>query len=136
MKRERERRHGNQVWILMILTGWYVVERLHLRGYKTTKQRRLLWGLMFNHQYYRFAKWKRRLQELGITTLLISRYVDDSRAILQPIIPGWRWMDDDLRYAKRWEQEDKDIPGEIRTRNILVKTMTGLESYLAFPAET
>ena len=121
---------------------------------------------MFNHHYYRFggktfhqvqggpiglrgtcavarivmqlfdAKWKRRLQELGITTWLISRYVDDSRAILQPIRPGWRWVDNDLRYTKKWEQEDKDIPGEIRTRDILVETMTGIESYLAFTAET
>ena len=67
------------------------------------------------------AKWKRRLQELGITTWLISRYVDDSRAILQPIRPGWRWMDNDLRYSKQemgaggqrysWRDKDERHPG-------------------------
>ena len=82
------------------------------------------------------AKWKRRLEDLGIKTWLLARYVDDSRAVLPPIKPGWRWMEDSLKYTERWEQEDKDIPGETRTRDILVKTMTGIESYLEFTAET
>ena len=82
------------------------------------------------------AKWKRRLHDLGLSTWLIARYVDDSRAILQPIRPGWRWVEDDLKYTMRWEEEDRAIPGDVRTRDILVKTMTGIESYLEFTAET
>ena len=34
------------------------------------------------------SKWRSRLCELGIRTWLIARYVDDSRAFLQPIKAG------------------------------------------------
>ena len=42
------------------------------------------------------VKWGKVLQRLGITTWLNFRYVDDSRSLLPPIKPGWRWTDGGL----------------------------------------
>ena len=73
------------------------------------------------------AKWGRRLEQLGIVTWLNFRYVDDSRSLLPPIKAGWRWEDGELKYCQRWEQEDKHVSGEARTKNILRETMGGIE---------
>ena len=64
------------------------------------------------------------------------RYVDDSRAILQPIKPGWRWLEGSLKYSKRWELEDAGITGEQRTKCVVKESMTGIEGYLEFTAES
>ena len=34
--------------------------------------------------------WKTRLRDAGIITWLLARYMDDARAFLPPIRPGWR----------------------------------------------
>ena len=82
------------------------------------------------------AKWMKRLEEHRIITWLVMRYVDDCRALLPPIRSGWRWMDGGLKYTRRWEEEDKDMPGEERTKEIIAKSMTGIEEYLQFTAES
>ena len=81
-------------------------------------------------------KWGRRLENLGIRAWLRIRYVDDTRAILQPIKAGWRWVDGSLKYSKRWESEDMDIPGVKRTMDVILGTMSGIEQYLEFTGET
>ena len=83
------------------------------------------------------SKWKKRLENLGIRTWLIMRYVDDSRAALPPLKPGWRWQEEtkNIMYTKEWAQED-DLTAEGRTRDILGKTMEGIEDYLSFTVES
>ena len=81
-------------------------------------------------------KWKDRLREIKIITWLIMRYVDDSRAILPPIKAGWRWVENSLKYSKRWEREDSEKSGEARTKEIIAETMAGIEDYLQFTAES
>ena len=82
------------------------------------------------------SKWKRVLSENGIRTWEIMRYVDDARAILPPVKPGWRWSQGRLRFCKRWRMEDMEIPGERRTKEILGQSMQGVESYLKFTMES
>ena len=81
------------------------------------------------------TKWK-VLGDANIRTWMILRYVDDCRAMLQPIRSGWRWQGGSLLYTKRWEFEDQDISGEVRTREIVLKSMTGIEEYLEFTVES
>ena len=43
---------------------------------------------------------------------MILRYVDDSRALFQPIIKaGWRMVEGRLKFRKSLEEEDNDILG-------------------------
>ena len=81
-------------------------------------------------------KWKHRLAGLGITTWQVMRYVDDSRAILPPIRAGWRMNNGKLQFCKEWEQIDKEVSGEVRTKEILKETMGGIEDYLEFTVES
>ena len=37
------------------------------------------------------VKWEDRLELLRIKTWLIARYMDDGRALMPPLKPGWRW---------------------------------------------
>ena len=67
---------------------------------------------------------------------MIARYVDDSRAFLEPIKAGWRMVDGRLRFRKSWGEEDSDKSGEERTKKIMVASMTGIEEYLEFTAES
>ena len=47
-------------------------------------------------------KWKKRLNDLKIELMLNCRYMDDGRAFLYPLRPGWRMEDGKLCYTKRW----------------------------------
>ena len=81
-------------------------------------------------------KWGSRLENLGLTTWLNFRYVDDSRTLLPPIKPGWRWEDGELLFCLRWELEDKLVSGESRTKEIIRNSMMGVEDYLNFTVES
>ena len=41
-------------------------------------------------------KWKEQLEEVNLKTEEDGRYVDDARAFMYPIRPGWRWMRNSL----------------------------------------
>ena len=71
----------------------------------------------------------------GDQDLIMMRYVDDSRVALPPVLPGWRWEEQRLKYSQAWEQEDR-MTGEQRTRELLGKTMSGIEEYLEFTVES
>ena len=81
-------------------------------------------------------KWGNILKDLGIVTWLNFRYVDDSRSLLPPIKPGWRWVGGQLVYTKRWEMEDSHVSGELRTKEILRATLMGVVDYLKFTVES
>ena len=44
--------------------------------------------------------WKTRLENEGVVTWLLARYMDDARAFLPPFRPGWRWGEDGLRFCQ------------------------------------
>ena len=73
---------------------------------------------------------------LGIRTWMRMRYVDDGRVALPAIKAGWRWSDGGLKFTKRWEQEDRSITGEQRTKEIIKNTLMGVEQYLEFTVES
>ena len=82
------------------------------------------------------TKWLNRMASLCITLELAMRYMDDGRAFLFAIQAGWRWSEGDLRFCKRWMEEDKNLtPTEI-TRRVLHATMMDLEDFLNFTMET
>ena len=81
-------------------------------------------------------KWKKSLEDEGITTWLLARYMDDARAFLPPFKHGWRWGEDGLRFCQLWAQEDIMLtPTEI-TKRILAGSMKGVENFLDFTFET
>jgi len=82
------------------------------------------------------GKWETNLVNLGLKIWLMMRYVDDMRVALPPVKPGWRWYQGGLRYTKRWELEDSQVTPEKRTKDLLAKTMQGVEDYLAFTMES
>ena len=62
--------------------------------------------------------------------------MDDMRVALPPIRPGWRWVEGELKYCKRWEVEDEVTTPERRTRELLAKSMEGVETYLKSTMES
>ena len=81
------------------------------------------------------GKWESVLLKAGINILLNCRYMDDGRTFLQPIKPGWRWDGGKLQYCKRWEREDYTKSPEERTKNVLLRQLNEIESYLKFTGE-
>ena len=81
-------------------------------------------------------KWLSRLAKVKIVIALAMRYMDDGRAFLAPIKAGWRWVEGDLVFCRRWEKEDQDMSPTERTKKILHATMSNLEDFLNFTMET
>ena len=81
-------------------------------------------------------KWGELLSDLRVRVWENVRYMDDARTLLPPFKAGWRWVDGEIKYCKRWEREDKDIPGLERTKMILASSMGVVEPYLEFTTET
>ena len=81
-------------------------------------------------------KWLDRLARLKVVIWLAMRYMDDGRTFLAPFRPGWRWVDGDLLYCIRWEQEDGKLSPTERTKRILHATMQYLDDFLNFTMET
>ena len=82
------------------------------------------------------AKWKDKLKINNIDLECDARYVDDGRAVLFSLRPGWRWLKGGLWFRKDWESEDKELTGLERTKKALHGSMQGLTSCLAFTVET
>ena len=82
------------------------------------------------------AKWKDKLKINNIELESDARYVDDGRAVLFSLRPGWRWLKGGLWFRKDWESEDKELTGLERTKKALHGSMQGLTSCLAFTVET
>ena len=81
-------------------------------------------------------KWKARLEDAGVTTWLMARYMDDARTCLPPFRPGWRWGDAGLQFSQKWVMEDNRLTPTELTRNVLAGSMRGIESFLEFTFET
>ena len=61
--------------------------------------------------------------------------MDDGRALLYPLRPGWRWTNGKLEFRKRWELEDWHKPGLEITREALGTSMQEVLPSLRFTTE-
>ena len=77
-----------------------------------------------------------RLAKLRVVIALAMRYMDDGRVFMAPFRAGWRWVEGDIKWCKRWEIEDYHISPVERTSKILHQTMNDLEKFLNFTIET
>ena len=62
--------------------------------------------------------------------------MDDARAYMYPIRPGWRWEEGSLWYRKEWEREDELLSPTERTKRVVQESMIGVTKCLRFTAET
>ena len=81
-------------------------------------------------------KWKDRIKSSNIELEEDGRYVDDARAYLYPIRPGWRWEDGSLWYRREWETEDELLSPVERTKRVIHGSMVGVTKCLKFTTET
>ena len=81
-------------------------------------------------------KWKTVLESWGIATWLISRYMDDVRAMLQAIKRGWRATPNGLMYSIGWEKEDQCKSLTEITSEILRSSLNSIKDFLKFTIET
>ena len=81
-------------------------------------------------------KWKEQLTEVNIQTEDDERYVDDARAFMYPIRPGWRWMRGSLWWRADWEREDLMLSDVEITKRAVFGSMQGLTDCLSFTVET
>ena len=81
-------------------------------------------------------KWRKRLEEEGVVTWLLARYMDDARAFLPPFRPGWRWGEEGLKFCQLWVKEDRDLTPTELTKRVLAGSMVGVERFLEFTFET
>ena len=81
--------------------------------------------------------WTTRLRELNLKIELYTRYMDDGRALLHPVRPGWRMTEDGrLRYCKRWMELDKGLTATEGTKRVLGMSMKGIKRGLEMTMET
>ena len=79
--------------------------------------------------------WKKMMSQNRIELERYMRYMDDGRAFLAPIRPGWRWEGGELRYTKRWMQEDELLEKVEITRRVLHNSMQEVLPSLSFTTE-
>ena len=82
------------------------------------------------------AAWMESMDNEGVQIDLYVRYVDDSRNMLRPLAPGWRW-NDGFDYKQEWAEEDKanGMNPQVRTTTELTKAMNGLVWFLRLTGE-
>ena len=81
-------------------------------------------------------KWKARIQSSKLELEEDGRYVDDARAFMYPVRPGWRWDNGELWYSREWEAEDAFLSPVERTKRVVEKSMEGVVACLKFTTET
>ena len=80
--------------------------------------------------------WTRRMMELNLRKEVYTRYMDDGRALIHPIRPGWRFKDGQVLFCKAWEAEDQQLTTTCRTMRVLEGTMKDLLPGLEMTMET
>ena len=79
--------------------------------------------------------WKEAMVTNSITIEGYWRYMDDGRIFLHAIKRGWRWVDGELIYTRRWAIEDKNkSPVEI-TRAAMEGSLQDIFTFLKFTTE-
>ena len=80
--------------------------------------------------------WNRRMLELNLRVELYTRYMDDGRALIYPIRPGWRYVDGQVRFNQKWEAEDQHLTPTYRTMKVLEGTMKDVMKGLEMTMES
>ena len=62
-------------------------------------------------------------EEPEVGDLEVMRYMDDGRACLPPVKPGWRWESGVIKYKEEWRRIDKELSGQEITRRVLEGSM-------------
>ena len=81
------------------------------------------------------TRWAREQYNLGLSTLLFIRYVDDLRIYLNTINRGWFWEDEQWIFDAERGEKDERTP-EARTREEINKSFNGIFDCLNFTTET
>ena len=79
--------------------------------------------------------WKRMMSQNKIDIVRYTRYMDDGRAFLAPIRPGWRWVGGELQFTLRWKEEDALVDKVEITRRVLHNSMQEVLPSLSFTTE-
>ena len=77
-------------------------------------------------------KWKNMIEENKVKVEAYMRYMDNGRALLHPLRHGWHWNNGELRYTKRWEEEDRTLSGLEITRRALEASFQEVFTSLRF----
>ena len=59
--------------------------------------------------------WNKRMVELNLRKEVYTRYMDDGRALIYPIRPGWRYVDGLVKFHQKWVEEDQLLTPTFRT---------------------
>ena len=79
---------------------------------------------------------KNKLSNAGIVNELLSRFVDDITMVQEIIPEGMRLQDDKLVMNVNKISEDSNIPGDIRTMNIIKEIADGIDSDIEVTFDT
>ena len=63
--------------------------------------------------------WTQKVESLNISIDLFLRYMDDRRALLYQVQPGWRLEEAEIVYCSKWVVEDRKLTPTQRTLNII-----------------
>ena len=83
------------------------------------------------------ARWLEKMESNNIKIRKGQRYMDDLRAILRALKPGWRWLDGGLWYCDEWKLEDH-LAGKSSSRitgEALLGSMNDIMDFLEFILE-
>ena len=77
------------------------------------------------------GNWEAILRKAGLFTNLVVRYIDDGRAFMAPVSPGWRWEE-----GIKWQKEKWSLTPTERTRRVVAGSLIEVESFLKFTTES
>ena len=75
-----------------------------------------------------------KLDRAGFVLWALMKYVDDVNVVCDKLKPGWRWVEDDLRWREDWCQEDEQsgLTVEMRTMNLIREAANHMIPWLEF----
>ena len=76
------------------------------------------------------------MRKAGLFTNLVVRYIDDGRAFMAPVRPGWRWEEGRLQFCIKWQKEDWSLTPTERTKRVVAGSLNEVESFLMFTTES
>ena len=86
--------------------------------------------------------WDRQLMEIlqisNLTTEEKARYMDNIRLWMRSIRLGWRWVGEELVFAKAWEVEERmnGMTGLEKTLEIIQSIMNNICNFLKLTMES
>ena len=83
------------------------------------------------------TRWMESMAKNKIEIKKAERYMDDLRAILKALKPGWRWLEGGLWFCESWRLEDMEDGRSNcrRTGDVLLASMNEIMHFLVFTLE-